>query len=215
MPPTGKIYLPDSSYREMTEWALPKPTGLSNTSGYGHEMEHDPRWPLLSQVRAGGFLRNFKVKYPEADEMYTRMLMVSQRLASRRASQPGSRPGGNSARAELIGPSAIAAIGMARSATSTCRIPRNAVYQHLIVAENLLSVPPIGRKHGLRPRLPISSSMRGKRFFWPTTSWPRCSSPYRGGQTLRTRRSLDLPQSAGHAGAAARSLPCQGVGRTK
>ena len=28
----------------------------------------------------GGFWRNFKVKYPEADEMYTPMLMVSRRL---------------------------------------------------------------------------------------------------------------------------------------
>ncbi len=35
-----------------------------------HEMEHDPRWPRLARFVRGGFWRNFKVKYPEADEMY-------------------------------------------------------------------------------------------------------------------------------------------------
>src|SRR5215469_9164352 len=79
VPPLGKIFLPDSSYREMTEWALPAEQ-LVEYERLKHELEHDPRWPPLSQFVKGGFWRNFKVKYPESDEMYTRMLMVSHKL---------------------------------------------------------------------------------------------------------------------------------------
>jgi alpha-amylase len=78
--PRGKVYLPDGSYREMTEWALP----VERQHEYAdvvQSLRTDARWPRLQRFMRGGFWRNFKVKYPEADEMYTRMMMVSQRLA--------------------------------------------------------------------------------------------------------------------------------------
>jgi alpha-amylase len=78
-PPIGKIYLPDSSYREMTEWALPVQQ-LAEYEAISKEMEQDPRWPRLRPFVRGGFWRNFKAKYPETDEMYARMLEVSRRL---------------------------------------------------------------------------------------------------------------------------------------
>ncbi|MGO8749384.1 MAG: alpha-amylase/4-alpha-glucanotransferase domain-containing protein [Thermoguttaceae bacterium] len=78
--PLGKIYLPDCSYREMTEWALPTEQQVEYER-VAHEMEHDPRWPAVRKFVRGGFWRNFKVKYPEADEMYSRMMAVSRRLA--------------------------------------------------------------------------------------------------------------------------------------
>jgi 4-alpha-glucanotransferase len=80
VPPEGKIYLPDASYREMTEWALP----VNQQIEYDHvvhDLEHDPRWPRIKRFFQGGFWRNFKVKYPEANEMYARMMMASERLA--------------------------------------------------------------------------------------------------------------------------------------
>lgn len=90
--PTGKIYLPDASYREMTEWALPAEQ-LVLYERMRHELQHDPRWPALAQFMRGGFWRNFKIKYPESDEMYTRMLMVSNRLAAAEAAtQAQPRP---------------------------------------------------------------------------------------------------------------------------
>jgi alpha-amylase len=79
-PPVGKVYLPDCSYREMTEWALPT-AQLVEYERIAKEMHDDPRWPALRRFVGGGFWRNFKVKYPEADEMYARMMMVSRRLA--------------------------------------------------------------------------------------------------------------------------------------
>jgi alpha-amylase len=80
VPPVGKVYLPDCSYREMTEWALPTEQ-LVEYERLSRDMQSDPRWPALRRFVGGGFWRNFKVKYPEADEMYARMMMVSRRLA--------------------------------------------------------------------------------------------------------------------------------------
>ena len=88
VPPLGKIYLPDCSYREMTEWSLPVTQQLAYESAV-HELEHDQRWPGIKPFVRGGFWRNFKVKYPEANEMYSRMMMVSRRL------EQAERNGGN------------------------------------------------------------------------------------------------------------------------
>ncbi len=79
VPPAGKIYLPDCSYREMTEWALPADQ-LVEYERIAQEMRDQPDWPFLRRFMRGGFWRNFKVKYPEADEMYCRMMIVSRRL---------------------------------------------------------------------------------------------------------------------------------------
>lgn len=80
VPPIGQIYLPDGSYREMTEWALPVPQQVEYDRVV-HEFEKDARFPSVRRFMRGGFWRNFKVKYPEANEMYARMMMVSRRLA--------------------------------------------------------------------------------------------------------------------------------------
>jgi hypothetical protein len=136
VPPTGKIYLPDSSYREMTEWALPADQ-LVEYERLRHEFEHDSRWPSLSQFMAGGFWRNFKVKYPESDEMYTRMLMVSQRLKEAVEAQH-DRELVDAARVELYRGQCNCSYW--HGAFGGIYLPhlRNAVYQHLISAENLL-----------------------------------------------------------------------------
>ena len=119
VPPVGKVYLPDCSYREMTEWALPTEQ-LVEYERIAGEMRDDPRWPALRRFVRGGFWRNFKVKYPEADEMYARMMMVSRRLEEAvRRGPPGRwsrRPAPISTAA-----SATAAIGTGRSAASICR----------------------------------------------------------------------------------------------
>ena len=60
------------------------------------ELEDDPRWPRIARFVRGGFWRNFKVKYPEADEMYSRMMMVSRRLQAadrRRRTRRADRAG--------------------------------------------------------------------------------------------------------------------------
>ena len=138
--PTGKVYLPDGSYREMTEWALPVARQHTYTK-LTHEMVDDPRWPELSQFVKGGFWRNFKVKYPETDEMYARMMMVSERLESARR-QGVSEETLASARIELYRGQCNCSYW--HGAFGGCYLPhlRNAVYNHLIAADNLLDQIP-------------------------------------------------------------------------
>jgi hypothetical protein len=136
VPPAGKIYLPDSSYREMTEWALPVERQLEYED-LVHECQHDPRWPRLRFFIRGGFWRNFKVKYPEANEMYARMMYVSRRLEVAR--QAGVAP--------YLFDAAQRALFRGQcncsywhGAFGGIYLPhlRHAVYQELITAENLI-----------------------------------------------------------------------------
>ena len=55
VPPVGKIYLPDGSYREMTEWALPVTQQLAYEDVV-HDLEKDPRWPQVKSLCAGRLL---------------------------------------------------------------------------------------------------------------------------------------------------------------
>ena len=132
----GKIYLPDASYREMTEWALPVEKQI-DFDQMVHDLEHDERWPRVQPFLRGGFWRNFKVKYPETNEMYARMMYVSSLV--QQAEQEGCDP---------------ATIATARDwlyrgqcncsywhgAFGGVYLPhlRNAVYQSLIKAEKVI-----------------------------------------------------------------------------
>ncbi|QDT02284.1 Alpha-amylase 1 [Rubripirellula lacrimiformis] len=78
-PPVGKVYLPDCSYREMTEWALPV-EAQEMFDDVSHSMSDHARWNDLRSFVRGGYWRNFKTKYEETNEMYARMMHVSRRL---------------------------------------------------------------------------------------------------------------------------------------
>ena len=75
--PVGKVYLPDASYREMTEWAWPTDRQIAYEN-LVHDLEHDEGWGSIQPFLRGGFWRNFKIKYPETNEMYARMMYVSR-----------------------------------------------------------------------------------------------------------------------------------------
>ena len=79
--PLGKTYLPDCSYREMTEWALPTDKQAEFHSVI-NDNKDDERFQRIMPFVRGGFWRNFRVKYPEANDMYTRMMEISQKLES-------------------------------------------------------------------------------------------------------------------------------------
>jgi 4-alpha-glucanotransferase len=133
-PPIGKAYLPDCSYREMTEWALPA-SKLVAYNHLTHELEHDPRSAEIKQFLRGGFWRNFKVKYPESDEMYGRLLQVSQRVAAGDDADPSVL---THARQELY--RAECNCAWWHGAFGGLYLPhlRNAIYGHLIAADNIL-----------------------------------------------------------------------------
>jgi alpha-amylase len=128
----GTVYLPDSSYREMTEWALPT-TKLQAYNRLVKSLAGDPREPDIKRFLRGGFWRNFKAKYPEVHEMYCRMLEVSQRLHHQAESDPR---GFVEARQELY--RAQCNCSYWHGAFGGLYVPhlRNAVYHHLIKSEN-------------------------------------------------------------------------------
>ncbi|MCE5267764.1 MAG: DUF1926 domain-containing protein, partial [Planctomycetaceae bacterium] len=102
----------------------------------------DPRWPALRPFIRGGFWRNFKVKYPESNEMYARMMAVSRRVQETiQASTTGDPVNAEmleQARLELY--RGQCNCGYWHGAFGGIYLPhlRNAVYQHLIAADNWL-----------------------------------------------------------------------------
>jgi alpha-amylase len=132
----GKIYLPDASYREMTEWALPVERQIE-FDDLQHQLENDPRKEQIQSFSSGGFWRNFKVKYPETNTMYSRMMYVSKLLQQAQDQQVSEK---------II----TAATDHLYRGQCNCSywhgafggvyLPhlRNAVYYHLLMAENLL-----------------------------------------------------------------------------
>src|SRR3954468_1188715 len=154
VPPLGKVYIPEGSYREMTEWALPT-ARLKEFVHFKHQFEHEGRWAEVAPFVRGGYWRNFKVKYPETNEMYARMQMVSRRLHEliTESNKPDVRTNGNGKMSKGR-PSAQSLIDQARAelyrgqcncgywhgAFGGAYLPhlRNAVFQHLISADNLL-----------------------------------------------------------------------------
>lgn len=133
-PPTGRVYLPTASYEEMGEWALP---------AHAQETYHQVQQALkergdYERARAffrGGIWQNFLSKYPEANFMHKKMVLVSDKLAKAEA-QLG----------EGAGVLADAKRELYRAQCNCCywhglfgglylNYLRDAVYHHLIEAE--------------------------------------------------------------------------------
>ena len=83
--PLGQACLPENSYREMTEWALP----ARKLAAYEHAMHaikedkllaHDPRLLAVLPLVKGGNWRGFKNKYAEGGRMYAKMMEVSAKV---------------------------------------------------------------------------------------------------------------------------------------
>ncbi len=136
LPPVGKVFLPNASYREMTEWALPVERQLEYEQ-LKQELSQDERWPRVQPFVQGGFWRNFRVKYPEANEMYSRMMAVSRRCQQARE-EGVSGPLFEQAVRELYRGQCNCSYW--HGAFGGIYLPhlRHAVYQHLIAADTLL-----------------------------------------------------------------------------
>lgn len=85
-PPTGRVYLPTTSYREMGEWAL-DPDAAAELERARTILEA-AEGPRAARLLRGGFWRNFLVRYPEANDTYRKMLRVSRRLAAALVERP-------------------------------------------------------------------------------------------------------------------------------
>ena len=87
--PLGRVYLPTTSYYEMSEWTLPAAS---------QESLHEASKALSSngskaakQFLRGGFWRNFLTKYEESNNLHKKMLWVADKV-HRAADLNGSMP---------------------------------------------------------------------------------------------------------------------------
>ena len=85
-PPTGRVYLPTASYREMGEWVL-SPDAAQELARAASQLEQVAGRDATRLLR-GGFWRNFLVRYPEANDTYRKMLGISARVAAGLAARP-------------------------------------------------------------------------------------------------------------------------------
>ncbi|MBW2048032.1 MAG: DUF1926 domain-containing protein [Deltaproteobacteria bacterium] len=77
-PPLGRIYLPQASYDEMTQWALPVESGLTLEKIIS-SLKDQGQWDEWRPFVRGGIWDNFLVKYEEANRMHKKMLFLSER----------------------------------------------------------------------------------------------------------------------------------------
>ena len=84
-PALGRIYIPTSSYIEMTEWALP-PKKSYVFDKLLRKLEDEHRDDILQFMR-GGFWRNFLVRYSEINNQHKKMLRVHNAVYKAGASQ--------------------------------------------------------------------------------------------------------------------------------
>ena len=136
-PPAGTIWLPECSYREMTEWVLPPEQQLACIKAR-QAAKTDPQLAAIEPFVRGGSWRNFRHRYPEANEMYARMLVVSNRLARLGATSPVDSEAYDEATAATYRGQCNCAYW--HGAFGGIYLPhlRNAVYRELISAENAL-----------------------------------------------------------------------------
>lgn len=77
--PLGRVYVPAASYQEMGEWSLPADSA-EKFEALLDEIKQDAREEEFLPYLRGGFWRNFLTKYPEANQMYKKMLRVSGKI---------------------------------------------------------------------------------------------------------------------------------------
>jgi hypothetical protein len=101
-PPTTRVYIPDASYTEMTEWVLP-PDEAPVFVELLTEAQ-DKKLPARRFLR-GGFWRNFAVRYREINDLHKQMLRASAKVAAMAEAAPGipgTKAGSGAARARAL-----------------------------------------------------------------------------------------------------------------
>ncbi|MBI3012240.1 MAG: DUF1926 domain-containing protein, partial [Elusimicrobia bacterium] len=77
--PLGKIYLPAASYFEMWEWSLPT-AASSEFEEIVRQTNNQENGSQIKKFLKGGFWRNFLSKYSEANNLYQKMMRVSEKV---------------------------------------------------------------------------------------------------------------------------------------
>lgn len=79
--PMGRVYLPNASYEEMMEWALPV-DGMRKLHDFRERLKNSGEYETFGPFVRGAMWQSFLAKYPEANQIHKKMLHVSNRLQS-------------------------------------------------------------------------------------------------------------------------------------
>ncbi|KPJ53126.1 MAG: hypothetical protein AMS16_05615 [Planctomycetes bacterium DG_58] len=136
--PLGQVFLPDASYREMMEWVLP----VDSQHAYEDlvaDFKEKGIWERAKFFVKGGFWRSFRAKYPEANEMYSKMMLVSEKVSRLGESPVSGQTNGRyeAARDELYQGQCNCSYWHGIFGGLYLPHLRYAVYNHLIAAENI------------------------------------------------------------------------------
>ncbi len=130
--PVGRVYLPTASYREMGEWSLPPEASLE------YEYVQNELGKIMGdrskQFLRGGIWRSFMVKYPEANHLHKRMMMISRQVHDALKLDPAK---GRTALDELWKGQSNDAYWHGVFGGLYLPHLRSALYRHLITAEAL------------------------------------------------------------------------------
>jgi hypothetical protein len=137
-PALGRVYLPTSSYIEMTEWALP-PKKSYLFGQLLHQLAEEKRTDILQFMR-GGFWRNFLARYHEINNQHKKMLRVHDRVYGVGATEEHGAVDVWKAQAnDTYWHGLFGGIYMGHV--------RSAIYHHLIKAENAADRARFGSAH--------------------------------------------------------------------
>ncbi|MBI4639385.1 MAG: DUF1926 domain-containing protein [Candidatus Tectomicrobia bacterium] len=135
-PATGRIYLPNASYEEMMEWALPT-SAIHHYEAMVGDLESRGTLEGYKSFLRGGLWENFMAKYSESNLMHKKMLYVSHKV------HEGLKSRAN--RSDSLLPLKALWKGQCNCAYwhgvfggLYLNALRHAVYTHLILAENLI-----------------------------------------------------------------------------
>jgi 4-alpha-glucanotransferase len=129
-PPTGRVYLPTASYEEMGEWALPAHAQRSYLD-VRRALDESKQLERARPFLRGGIWQGFLAKYPEANFMHKKMVLVSEKVA--RAEAAGAAL--PEARRELYRAQCNCCYWHGLFGGLYLNYLRDAVYHHLIEAE--------------------------------------------------------------------------------
>jgi len=134
-PPMGRIYLPNASYEEMMEWALPTSSAICYQDMV-KELKAQNREEKYQPFLRGGMFDNFLIKYPESNLMHKKMLLVSDKVNCTNQ-DTHNLPYLHEARRELYRGQCNCAYWHGLFGGLYLNHLRHAIYEHLINAEKI------------------------------------------------------------------------------
>lgn len=139
-PPSGRIYLPATSYFEMTEWALPAKMQVEFEKIIT-EFKEKNIWEKYEPFLKGGYWRNFLTKYEEVNNIQKKSIYLSRKI-----SQLKNKKDKKNAQIELWKGQCNCAYWHGVFGGLYLPHLRDALYSHLIHAEKIIDSSLIRKK---------------------------------------------------------------------